>query len=178
VRELFYTADGRLRRERRPDGSVWVHTDTPGKEGPASTARREGDKGPADATEYDAALRPLKRTLPDGTSLRWRYPEGGDEELTVTTVDGRRWTQTTAPNGARQVREPLPGGGEAVIDTDSAGRVTWVRLNGRKVLSRSWRPDGQPDSVRTEDAELFFRYAADRTPQGFLLGAARARRGT
>jgi RHS repeat-associated protein len=177
MRELFYTADGRLRRERRPDGSVWVHTDTPGKDGLASTARREGDKGPADATVYDAALRPLKRTLANGTSLRWRYPEGGDEELTVTTADGRRWTQTTAPNGARQVREQLPGGGEAVTDTDGAGRLTGVRLNGRKVLSRSWRPDGQPESVRTEDADLIFRYAADRTPQGFLLGGHKGEKG-
>ncbi len=177
LRELSYTADGRLRRERRPDGSLWIYTDTPGKDGLKSAARREGDQGPAEATEYDAGLRPLKRTLPDGTTLRWRYPEGGDEELTVTAADGRRWTQTTGPNGARQLRERLPGNGEVVLDTDGAGRLTRVRLNGRNVLNRSWRPDGQPESVRTENAELFFRYGADRTPQGFLLGGRKGERG-
>jgi YD repeat-containing protein len=170
VREFFYDSQGRLARERRADGSEWVYEDRAGKEGLTSVARRKGSPGRPETAEYDAALWPVKRTLPDGTALRWRYRAGGVEELTVTTPDGERWTETTAADGTREVHRPLPGGGAVRVKADGAGRVTEVWQNGRKVLGRTWTPDGQPASVSAEGTDLFFEYDRARVPARVLLG--------
>jgi RHS repeat-associated protein len=170
VREFFYDGEGRLVRERRADGAEWTYEDRAGKQGVASVARRKGAPGRAEKTEYDASLRPVKGTLPDGTSLRWHYREGGAAELTVTTPDGERWTETTTAGGAREVKRPLPGGGEVRVEADGAGRVTGVWQNGRKVLTRTWSRDGQPASVSTDGAELLFEYDAKRVANRLLLG--------
>lgn len=125
----------------------------------ASFAAGAADSGKA-VTRYDAKMRPVAVTEPDGTKTEWTYKGDGSVETAVTTPDQRKVTVTDTPDG-RQRTVRADGSPTRMAKFDDGGNLTTLIENDKTLLSQQWRPDGQLARVDTDAQTVSLQYGKE-----------------
>ncbi|HVS40546.1 MAG TPA: hypothetical protein VMS17_33630 [Gemmataceae bacterium] len=150
-RRFEYNTAGRLLSERDGDGLV-VHDIQVSPSGGAAILSQPGERRGVsprveESAQYDASLRPIRRTLADGTRLTWTYNKDGVEIAADLPSDGGRCViRRRADDNAEEWT--LPGGAQLGAGYDDAGRLTSLTRDGQPALERLWRGDGRLESIR------------------------------
>jgi RHS repeat-associated protein len=157
VRQFGYGDRGQLVWERFGDGEKRNYQVSSSPEGMKITASTNSG---ATSAEYDAAFRPLKRVLEDGTHIQWKYNADDHIEVEVFQPIGDRYRANYSADG-KHVTWHLPEGDSFSAEYDAAGRFTALRRGDREILRQEWHANGLPASTVQETAALHPQYSED-----------------
>ncbi len=119
-------------------------------------------------SEYDTAMRPVKRTHADGTQMHWKYPDAHTVETSITTASGERYQATSTADG-RHVNWRMPDGNSLSAEYDEAGRITAFRRAGHTVMQQQWHPNGLPATTKYGAFALHPRYQKNDILEDILI---------
>ncbi len=109
------------------------------------------------ATRFDARMRPVSASAPDGSRTVWHYTPDGSVKTTVMAPDGSETAILEASNGQQRTISSRAGP-PLVLNLDAAGRVVTAQEGRQVVMSQTWRADGQLAMRTTQSRGLSMRY--------------------
>jgi RHS repeat-associated protein len=161
VRSYVYDSQGRLIQEGLSSGAQRTFT----YQGRRATSVSGNS---SDTSEYDSAMRPVRRQDADGTRIQWQYPAKGAVVMSVTPPGSKGYQVTSARDG-RQVDWVTAGGVKGGVDHDAAGRIVAVREAGRTVMQQQWHPNGLAGATLYESFAARPRYREDNVLDSVLI---------
>jgi len=165
--EFNYDRQGRLERERGPNG-IWTTYQIKSAAGLQSiTASRDGQISTEEAL-YDSGMQPVSRVLANGTRTKWKRETNGAEQEKTISPQGKEWL-VRRDASRKTERWSDPDGTEIVAEYDDAQRLTSLKRNSQPMLRQQWRPDGQIAALITDTLAWHRQYSVDGVPSGWLL---------
>jgi len=163
LQAFAYSSRGELVRQRRTDGIEIGYQISP-VAGGAAVAGTIGGQSIETAT-FDRALRPLERTLPDGTQIGWTNHESGAVDTVATTPGGDSVAVSRSADGKTEEWR-LTEGGTYRLSYDPKGQVVTVSEGERPVSRQEYEADGQLRQIAFESSLLQAVYDDDRVLVG------------
>lgn len=153
---------GQLRKERWGEGEEIAYS----LSGSQIILQRDGSPTSEESVQYDAALRPARRVLTDGTRIEWKRSDRGDAEAVITSVTGEQYVYSRNA-GANRESWRLPEGGTYHSVRD--GRTVTLFQEDREMARQFRRADGQMEKVVYETFEVHPSYDEDGVMNSMMI---------
>ena len=176
IRIFEYDSQGILKKEWKktgPDSDIEIIY-LAGRDGrhhqseflPRDTQNPEA--GMKTSVEYDSRFKPRKKRLTDGTLLEWQTDQTGNVITTYISPKGEKTTILQDQDGLKRTWY-LPNDVKIDIEHDTLGRMNKIVKDGQVIQKRSWRHDGQLDTITTTGTAYHQEYNPDGTLNSVLI---------
>lgn len=157
VRKFVYGETGQLLTEHLADGTKRVYTVT---QHPGVVRIAASTANGSTSVEYDAAYRPLKKVLNDGTQVQYKYDDDDRMNIEIFTPTGDRYRASCSADRKRAAVY-FPEGGKVTVNYDSAGRPVEIGKDGQPFVKQEWYPNGQISATTRETVAINLQYSKD-----------------